>query len=86
MGSISLIQTHSRRESLSAATESWMVSILLRVIMGKGSEQNMLPDHTYSNHCITTQSLADCAVFNLRPLGCHVAADLCPRNGQGHAL
>lgn len=51
-----------------------MVSILLRVIMGKGSEQNMYPDHTYSNHCMTTQSPADGAVFNLRTSGCPVPA------------
>lgn len=41
MAFISLIQSYTRCESLSAATESRMVSILLRVIMGKGSEQNM---------------------------------------------
>lgn len=68
-GFISVIQSRSRCESLSAVTESRIVLILLRVIMGKGSEQNMYPDHTYSNHRMKIQSLADGAGFNLRPSG-----------------
>lgn len=56
-----------------------MVSILLRVIMGKGSGQNMFPDHTYSNHFRITQSPADGVVFNLRPAGCPVLTGVTKR-------
>ncbi|KKF38015.1 hypothetical protein SY86_00250 [Erwinia tracheiphila] len=72
MGFIRVIQSHSRCESLSAATERRTVSILFRVIMLTVSEQNMSSDHTYSTQRMATAGQANGGVFNLRPSGCPV--------------